>query len=300
MPEKLPFNFTATITNAYGQPGAQWLAELPELVAQIACDWQLSVGEHYPLLSYHFVAPVTCGDGSPAVLKIGFPEKNWEMLYEIEALRSVNGNGLIRLLRFERRRRAMLLEKLEPGENLKALFKGNELGAVDVAVDIMQKLWNESPSRYPFQRLEDWFNNCFEKAANTAFPRKYVKKAAAYFGELNSEGRRVLLHGDLHHENILSARREPFLAIDPKGITGNFGYEMSTFLINHRRWMESDSDVKEKLDAAIVRFSGRLDIAPASIRKWTFAQSILSAWWTYEENDENWKRELEFAEIWDV
>ena len=110
----------------------------------------------------------------------------------------------------------------------------------------------------------------------------------------------MLLHGDLHHENILSARRGPFLAIDPKGITGNFGYEMSAFLINHHRWMESDPDVKEKLGAAIDRFAGAFKMPPETIRKWTFAQSVLSAWWTFEENSENWKRELELAEIWDV
>jgi streptomycin 6-kinase len=300
MPEQLPSNFTETISNAYGDAGVRWLARLPVVVAEIAHEWQLSVGEHYPRLSYHFVAPVTCGDGSAAVLKIGFPERNWEMHDEMIALRTVGGHGMIRLLRFDRRRRAMLLEKVEPGTNLKEVFEGNEIGAVDVAVDIMQKIWSAPPIRYPFPRLETWFNNCFEKAADTKFPREYVTKAAAFFEELNTAGRRVLLHGDLHHENILSAKREPFLAIDPKGITGNFGYEMSTFLINHRWWIESDPDLKEKLDAAIKRFSEHFDITPAAIRKWTFAQNVLSAWWTFEENGENWKRELELAEIWDV
>ena len=75
---------------------------------------------------------------------------------------------------------------------------------------------------------------------------------------------------------------------------------MSAFLINHHRWMESDPDVKEKLDAAIDRFAGAFKMPPEAIRKWTFAQSVLSAWWTFEENSNNWKRELELAEIWDV
>jgi len=300
MLEQLPVNFTETISSAYGEAGSRWLAGLPTVIAEIAQDWQVSVGEHYPRLSYHFVAPVICDDGTSAVLKIGFPEENQEMLNEVDALQHIGGHRMLKLLRFDPRRRAMLLEKLEPGDNLKTVFKGNEIGAVDVAIDIMQKLWRGPPDGNTFPRLEDWFNNCFEKAVDTEFPPKYVKKAAAFFEELNLTGRRVLLHGDLHHENILSAEREPFLAIDPKGITGNFGYEMNAFLINHRRWMKSDPELKEKLNAAIDRFSGAFDMTPEAIRKWTFAQNVLSAWWTFEENSINWKRELELAEIWDV
>jgi streptomycin 6-kinase len=300
MLEHLPVNFTETISTAHGQPGSQWLAGLPGLVAGIARDWQLVAGKHYPGLSYHFVAPVTCGDGISAVLKIGFPEENQEMLNEVDALKFIGGHGMIKLLRFDRHRRAMLLEKLEPGDNLKTAFKGNEIGAIDVAIDIMQKLWREPPQGNTFPRLETLFNNCFEKAPKTEFPLEYVKKAAAFFQELNSAGRRVWLHGDLHHENILSAQREPFLAIDPKGITGNFGYEMSTFLMNHREWMKSAPDIKLKLEAAIDRFAGAFNMPPEAIRKWTFSQNVLSAWWTFEENFDNWKSELERAEIWGV
>jgi streptomycin 6-kinase len=300
MLEQLPVNFTETISSAYGEAGRNWLTRLPPVIAEIARDWQVSVGEHYTRLSYHFVAPVTCADGTSAVLKIGFPEENQEMLNEVGALKHTGGHGMIKLFRFDPRRRAMLLEKLEPGDNLKTAFEGNEIGAVDVAIDIMQKLWREPSQGNTFPCLETWFNNCFEKAQKTEFPLEYVKKAAEFFEELNQDGRRVLLHGDLHHENILSAQREPFLAIDPKGITGNFGYEMSTFLINHRWWMESDPNIKRKLDAAIDRFAGAFKMTPEAIRKWTFSQNVLSAWWTFEENSNNWKRELECAEIWDV
>ena len=119
MLEQLPVNFTETISSAYGEAGGKWLARLPSVIAEIAQDWQLIVGKHYPGLSYHFVAPVTCADGSAAVLKIGFPEEIGKCLMEKAALEAVGGRGMIRLLRFNLRRRAMLLEKLEPGDNLK-------------------------------------------------------------------------------------------------------------------------------------------------------------------------------------
>lgn len=300
MPEQLPISFVDVISTGYGRAGEGWLAGLPFLIANIEQDWRISVGEHYPNLSYHFVAPCICQDGTEAVLKIGFPEENREMDNEAGALRLVDGDGMVKLLRFDGTRRAMLLEKLEPGENLRTIFAGSEMTAVDVAIGVMQKLWREPPSENSFPKLEDWCKNGFRKAENANFAPESVRKAGRFFEELHSSGRRVLLHGDLHHENILTAGRERFLAIDPKGITGNFAYEITTFLLNHRRWLEKEPDMKEKLDAAIVRFAEAFKIASGAIRKWTFAQSVLSAWWTFEENSENWRDGLAEAEIWDV
>ena len=42
----------------------------------------------------------------------------------------------------------------------------------------------------------------------------------------------MLLHGDLHHDNILTATREPYLAIDPKGLVGNRAYDVTAAMLN--------------------------------------------------------------------
>jgi hypothetical protein len=49
---------------------------------------------------------------------------------------------------------------------------------------------------------------------------------------LSSSGKEVLLHGDLHHWNILSSEREGWLAIDPKGLAGEAECETGAFLRN--------------------------------------------------------------------
>lgn len=300
MIESLPAKFIRTISSTHHEAGSRWLADLPSLIADIEQNWRISVGDHYPGLSYHFVAAVTCDNGTEAVLKVGFPEKNREMFNEAAALEMIAGRGMIKLLRFDADRRAMLLEKLTPGENLKEIFTSDHLAAVDVAIETMKSIWRKPPAGNRFPGLVDWFNNGFRKARNVGFAPDHIRKAGRFFEELNSVGHPVLLHGDLHHENILSAGRKPFLAIDPKGITGASGYEITTFLLNHRNWLENGPEMKNKLDAAIVRFSESLDITPEAIRKWTYAQAVLSAWWTFEEYSENWRDELVRAEIWDV
>ena len=300
MLRQLSEKFVDVISTAYGDAGRHWLGALPDILRNISADWQISIDQHYPDLSYHYVAPCTCADGSEAVLKIGFPDENREMFNEVAMLELNGGEAMVKLLRFDSERRVMLLEKLVPGENLRTIFAGNETAVIDIAVDLMQKIWRVPPAGHSFPNLEDWFRNGFEKARKTNFPPEYINKAGRFFEELNSAGRPLLLHGDLHHWNILSATREPYLVIDPKGIIGNSGYEVSTFLINHSNWLRDKKDHQEKLDVAIQRFSEALSVPTVGIRKWTFAQTVLSAWWTFEEGSENWKVELAHAGIWDV
>src|SRR5438067_1309862 len=52
----------------------------------------------------------------------------------------------------------------------------------------------------------------------------------------------VLLHGDLHHENILAAARQPWLAIDPKGVVGEPAYEAGALLRNPLPWLLEQPD----------------------------------------------------------
>jgi streptomycin 6-kinase len=298
--EHLPEKFKETISVGFREEGRLWLARLPQIIAEIEENWSLSVKAPFPNLSYHFVAPCVCAGGNEAVLKIGFPGEMATTLSEIRMLRFLNGDGVCRLLRFDETRSALLLEKLLPGENLKTVCGKDDKKAVEIAINVMRKFWRKPPARNDFPKLEDWFKG-FENAEKTEFASDYLKKARGFFEELTAlSAQKTLLHGDFHHENILSASREPFLAIDPKGIVGDIGYDLSVFMINHANWLKNEPNLREKLNDAIRLFSEAFEIETQNIRKWIFAFSVLSAWWTFEENSENWRNELDSAEIWEV
>lgn len=294
----LPEKFIQTMTEAHGAKGAEWLAELPEIIAEIEGKWSLKVGKPFQNLSYHFVAPCVCADRSEAVLKIGFPEENSPVLGEAEMLKLYNGSGAVKFLRIDEKHLALLLEKLNPGKHLKNVFQFDEAKSVVIAIEVLRKIRRKPPEKHNFIKLEDWFKG-FEKALNTNFPAQAVGKARKFYEEL-STGESFLIHGDFHHENILSATREPFLAIDPKGVVGQIGYEISVFLNNHAWWLEDDVRLREKLDDAVLKFSEAFEIEPQTLRKWAYAQDVLSAWWTFEENSENWKPDLVPAVVWKV
>lgn len=299
--EKLPRKFTEVILGAFRREGRTWIENLPRILSEIEENWSLRIEEKpFPNLSYHYVAPCTCSDGREAVVKIGFHGEAANILNEVKMLKFMDGKCLVKLLRFDEKRFAMLLEKLSPGENLKKVCADNDAKAVEIAIATMSKFWRKPPENHDFPMLEKWFDG-LAKAERVNFAPEYTIRARKFFEELNAPAdSRMLLHGDFHHENILSAEREPFLAIDPKGIVGNVGYDIGIFLINHANWLAGKTDFQNRLDNVIEKFSEAIEIETQDLRKWTFAHSVLSAWWTFEENCENWKRELAFTEIWKV
>ena len=293
----LPERFVKNTLDLCGKPGEQWLNDLPRIIGELEENWSLKVEKPFPNLSYNFVAPCICKDG--AVLKIALPLNNPEIFNEASFLNVLDGKGAVKLLKSDENHRAILLEKLTPGKHLKELYRKDETKPVEITIKIQREIIKKMPEDSAFKKLEDWFKG-FDKAANTVFPREFIAKAHEFYKELSCSSNKFLIHGDLHHENILSAEREPFLAIDPKGIIGDIGYEISVFLNNHLWWLASDANLKEKLNQAVLQFSEAFEIEPRDLRKWAFAQIVLSAWWTFEDNGENWENELAFAEIWEV
>jgi streptomycin 6-kinase len=147
-------------------------------------------------------------------LKLQFPHRESE--HEAAALAHWGGEGAIRLLAHDPDRNALLLERCRPGT------PRAELGAaLDVAVELLPRLWR--PAGTPFRTAAHeaaWWAESLPHAwerAGRPFERRLIDTVLSVLRELpGSQGEQVLVHQDLHAGNILRARREPWLAIDPK------------------------------------------------------------------------------------
>jgi streptomycin 6-kinase len=217
----IPRAFACRITEVHGAAGDAWLGRLPTIVTDCARRWSLRLDAPFQPLSYNYVAPVTRADGTPAVLKVGLPDP--ALRREAGALRLFDGRGAARLLAADLDRGALLLERLEPGEPLSAL-RADE-AATTIAAQVMRQLWRPAPAEHAFPSVADWaagLGDLRQRFGGTSglLPPALVDEAEALFADLiASMGEPVLLHGDLHHDNILTAGRHPWLAIDPKGLT---------------------------------------------------------------------------------
>ncbi len=297
----IPKAFAARMIEVHGERGAEWLRELPALVEELTARWGLRVGEPFAALSYNYVAPAERADGTPAVLKVGVPHK--ELFSEMEALRLYAGHGMARLLEADRERAAMLLDRLRPGTPLLKLADDEQ--ATRIAAQVMRGLWRpiapEEERHFPTTR--DWAAGLGRLRARFGggtgpLPAPLVERAEAVFAELHaSAAEQVLLHGDLHHENILRGERAPWLAIDPKGLIGEPAYEPGALLRNPLPALieRPDALAVERRRIAILAASLGLDAARTTA--WAFAQAVLSAWWTIEDHGHGWEPAIACAEL---
>ena len=272
------------------------------LLADYARRWNLTLLPAFPNLSCNYVAPVVCADGTPAVLKAVVPNK--ELYTEIAALRCYDGRNCVRLLEADSEAGIFLLERLLPGITLTTLAdEANDEKATSIAASVMRGLWRPAPPDHRFPTVSDWgegfqkLRQCFGGGCGP-LPAAPVEEAASLFEELlASSSESVLLHGDLHHDNILSAQRQSWLAIDPKGVTGEPAYEVGALLRNLWQDRHTIANPAFLTRRRVHQLAEELNLERARIRGWGLAQAVLSAWWSIEDNDGGWDGAIAVAEI---
>ena len=284
-----------------GEAGRAWIDRLPTLIAHYARRWSLTVQPAFANLSYNYVAPATRADGSPAVLKIGVAN-DAEFGSEIAALRVFAGHGMVRLLEADPDQGVMLLERVQPGRPLTT--EVNDAGATLIAATVMRDFWPPAPSGHAFPSVVDWGRG-FQRlrarfdGGSGPIPERLAATAERLFGELTASAPPpVLLHGDLHHDNILAGPEGRWTVIDPKGVTGEPAYELGAFLRNPGSLM-SNPDPRRVTERRIAIFSEVLRLDPQRILRWAMAQSVLSAWWAIEDNSDWLDLALAFADLFD-
>jgi streptomycin 6-kinase len=251
--------------------GRAWLERLPRLVKECAERWALRLGEPYPYAFASLVIRVTGSDGTPAVLKIQFPDRESE--HEAAALARWDGDGAIRLLAHDADRHALLLERCEPGTPLSEVPPDE---ALDVMVGLLPRLWKpaEAPFRFLGEEARWWAEQLpgrWERAGRP-FERRLLEAALEVLEYLpRSQSEPVLLHQDLHADNVLRARREPWLVIDPKPLVGEREFGIGALVRG-----EELGRGPERALRRLARLTGELSLDADRARGWVLAQTL--AW----------------------
>ena len=281
--QQFPGGFNQNVTGVHGEAGTEWLRRLDEIIAECESRWSLRVRPPFVPLSYNYVAPVVRADGTGAVLKLGVPHH--QLMSEMEALRVYDGSGMVRLLQADFDLGAMLLERLEPGTLLSRLEDDQK--ATSIAAEVMRQLRRPPPPDHQFPTVSDWGSGLQKlrhrfDGATGPLPAYLVEKAESLFSELiGTMGAPVLLHGDLHHDNILAAIRKSWLAIDPKGVVGEAEYEVGAFLRNRLLLGPRPASL---LARRMEQFADDLEFERERVLGWSLAQAVLSAWWSFEDS----------------
>lgn len=223
-----------------GPTGADWVASVDRLARECLDEWDLVVTGP-PMTGWTAVVhPVSRGaGGEPLVLKVGWPHV--ESAQEHLALRAWDGRGSVRLVAADPARGALLLERLDAGRDLDEMD-------IDEACAVVGGLYRELhvPAPPTIRSLTAYLDPYLTQLRQrTDLPRRVITRVAGLAGELLAEpGPRVLLHTDLHFQNVLAAERAPWLAIDPKPLAGPSAYELHPLLRNRIEEMGTGSALR--------------------------------------------------------
>ncbi len=283
----IPETFRQDMVICHGQEKAKaWMERLPAILASCAERWQLTILPPVENLSFHYVTTAVRADGTPVIIKASSP--TGEFAKEAEALRLFHGERMARLLEIDAEHEVMLLERLMPGTVLAQLVPEEDERAISILTSVMRQFWRPAPAQHNFPTVADLAKGLGRLRARFdggcgPFPKRLVEEAETLFAELlATAGPPMLLHGDLHHENILLSGNT-WRAIDPKGLVGDPGYETGVLFYNPMPKLFQVPDMRKILVRRLDQLAEELEMDQARIRGWGLAQSVLSAWWHIED-----------------
>lgn len=263
---------------ARGPQWQNWVDDLPKLLQRQITDWTLTIDGSPCNGHASMVVPVRTGDGTPAVLKLAFPDPDvWVgTRHEHLALRRWSGDGAVRLLSADPHRQTLLLERLRSRD----LSDLGDIEACEIVAALYARLHVAALPQ--LHRLVDRIVHDTERLdllpRSAPIPRRLVEQALTLGRDLAADPvDEKLLHGDLHYANVLAADRDPWLVIDPQPVTGDPHYELAPLLWN--RWDELAGDIRHGVRRrfhAVVEAAG---FSEERARAWVVVRMVHNAMW---------------------
>lgn len=285
--------FEQNIMSLYGEKGRQWLHHLPNLLTQLANTYGLSNLKPVNNLSYNYVSS-GFQDSKAIILKLGLDIDGFKR--EAAALMAFSGFGVVEVI--SENNGLLLLECAVPGVSLKSHFPKNDDEAINITANLIKRLHKAPiPNIHGFPHIKDWLTALDHPICH---PREngdpaldsrlrgndiqcHLQKARQLRDHLlKTTGPDALLHGDLHHDNILQ-NGEDWVAIDPKGVIGEPAYEVAAFIRNPIPELLTHDDAPNVIYNRVTRFIDLLELPSQRILDWCFVQAVLAWVWALED-----------------
>jgi streptomycin 6-kinase len=269
---------------------ADWDATAAELVGTMLDRWHLTPGDSYVGGEAASVLRVTTSDGTPAVLKVGFP--HFEGVWEAVALESWGTALAPEVLRQDAWTWSLLLERLDPGIPLSRADLPADEGLV-VASELFREFASRSlPAGVITLRtvMDEYLRNAHarlpDQAAElaslgaTELLERGLEEVAALAA---TDGATASLHGDFNPGNVLSAGAG-WKVIDPKPMLGDADFDVFP-LIEQLGMPLTQARAHDVLERRLLEASRIIGCDPARAARWCFARSALNlSWWLEDGN----------------
>lgn len=222
-------------------------------------------------------------DGARCVLKLYGP--NSDEQDSASVLEHYGGSGAVRVI--VRDPEGLLIERVVPGDDLTGLVAADrDDGATAIIADTIAALHTPAglvPGLRTIQTIGDGFDRYLAGDGDRRLDRTVVERAADLYRDLVAEqAAPVVLHGDLHHFNVLHDAKRGWLAIDPKGMIGEPAYEVGASLRNPIGDATRFADPKI-IARRVAIYGERLGFDRQRMIGWCFSQVVLATIWAIED-----------------
>ena len=262
--------------------GLAWLESLPGLLAAAVDRWGLTVrrvvqpGGRASLTLQVVRAGPEADGGGPAVLKLARPGP--ASAQEHAALAHWDGRGAVRLLAAAPEDGALLLERLHGDVPLRSL---PESKAMLEAAGLLQRLWVAPPEEHSFTPLAEHaadlcarLRDARSGPAGAELQPLLDEALETAAGLLADQPEQLLLHGDLHHGNVLAADRSPWLAIDPDPLVGERAYDLAWLAQDRLDTLSGGPGPQSAARRRLRQLSEAVDVDRERLRGWTLVRTV--------------------------
>ncbi|MFI2290085.1 aminoglycoside phosphotransferase family protein [Streptomyces niveus] len=264
--------------------GSAFVAALPARAADFLKRWELRRTGPAMHGMCALVLPVERADGTPAMLKL--QDVDAETAGEPVALRVWGGDGAVRLLEYDEESGTLLLERLDATRDLSGVSVRD---GVSVIAGLLARL-TAAPAPAGLRRLAEITEAMLDETpvavrslADDA-ERRLLLDCAAAVREVAGEPGDRLLHWDLHFENVLAPlpgvggrAGEPWLAIDPKPLAGDPGFELLPALVNRF----DEGDILGRFDL----MTEVMGLERGRARAWTLGRVLQNCLWDIRDGE---------------
>ena len=276
----------ASTREEIGPAADPWIEAVPRALPELAERWSLMLGDPFDAETTSYVLRAERADGTPAVLKLIYPRyPETPFAQEVAGLRMWDGRGIVRLLETDAEIGAQLLERAVPGT---AALDLGEADALPIAVNVLLRMWSAPATPRPeiktlAEQTRVWAREIERDWTDAGEPyeRDLLDRATwtllrlADDVEARPAEELVLVHGDLHHGNVLRAEREPWLAIDPKPMLGEREYDLRAPLCDRRDALFANPDpashLRRRLDVLLETLG---DVDARRALEWAFVVEL--------------------------
>ena len=244
-----------------------------------AAEWNVAIAEiretEGSLLGFGL------SNGNPVVLKVSGISDEMNSGTVLEAFQ---GAGTVRVHKSDHG--AVLLERLDPATELVELVRaGRDDEATHILSNTIGLMANhEPPPGCP--TLFEWargFDRYISEHTGGPISLQLVREAENVYRNLAASQRQtMLLHGDLHHYNVLFDSKRGWVAIDPKGVVGELEFDLGAIIRNPIELPDFYIS-RAVVERRLMQLTESLGLDYDRALRWTFAQAVLSALWDLED-----------------